>query len=67
LRAAARASKDGAQTRRLLTLASIYDGANRSQAARIGGVTLQIVRDWAVRFNAEGPEGLIDRTAPGRA
>ncbi len=67
LRAAARASKDGAQTRRLLALAAIYDGANRSEAARIGGVTLQIVRDWVVRFNAEGPDGLINRTAPGRA
>ena len=67
LRAAARASKDGAQTRRLLSLAAIYDGANRLEAARIGGVTLQIIRDWVVRFNAEGPNGLINRTAPGRA
>jgi transposase len=67
LRAAARASKDGAQTRRLLALSAIYDGASRSEAARIGGVTLQIVRDWVVRFNADGPEGLINRTAPGRA
>ena len=38
----------------------------RSEAARIGGVTLQIVRDWVVRFNAEGPEGLIDKKAPGQ-
>src|SRR5947209_7675942 len=67
LRTAARASKNGAQTRRLLALAAIYDGAPRSEAAKIGGVTLQIVRDWVVRFNAEGPDGLINRTAPGRA
>ncbi len=66
LRASARASKNGAQTRRLLTLAAIYDGASRSEAAKIGGVTLQIVRDWVVRFNAEGPDGLINKTAPGR-
>jgi transposase len=66
LRAAARASKNGAQTRRLLALAAIYDGAARSEAAKIAGVTLQIVRDWVVRFNAEGPDGLIDRTSPGR-
>jgi transposase len=66
LRAAARTSKNGAQTRRLLALAAIYDGAARSDAARIAGVTLQIVRDWVIRFNAEGPDGLIDRTSPGR-
>jgi transposase len=28
---------------------------------------LQIVRDWVLRFNAEGPSGLIDRRAPGKA
>jgi transposase len=47
-------------------LAAIYDGGSRSEAARIGGVGLQIVRDWVVRFNAEGPEGLVDRKAPGK-
>jgi transposase len=51
--------------RRLLALAAIYDGASRTQAAMIGGVTLQIVRDWVLRFNAQGPAGLIDRKAPG--
>ena len=59
LRAAAKRSKDGAQTRRLLALAAIYDGATRTEAAKIGGVTLQVVRDWVVRFNAQGPDGLI--------
>ena len=34
-------------------------------AARLGGVGLQIVRDWLMRFNASGPDGLIDGTAPG--
>jgi transposase len=33
-------------------LAAVYDGASRSEAAEIGGVTLQIVRDWVVKFNA---------------
>jgi transposase len=66
LRAIARQSKDAAQTRRLLALAAIYDGATRTQAAELGGVTLQIVRDWVVRFNAEGPEGLVNRKAPGQ-
>jgi len=67
VRVAAKQSKDGPQTRRLLALAAIYDGASRTEAARIGGVTVQIIRDWAVKFNAHGPLGLLDRKAPGRA
>lgn len=51
LRRLARRSKDAAQARRLLALAAIYDGGMRSEAARLGHVTLQIVRDWVVRFN----------------
>jgi len=66
VRRLAKASRDADQTRRLLALASIYDGASRTAAARTGGVGLQIVRDWVLRFNAEGPAGLIDRTAPGK-
>jgi transposase len=66
LRGLGRSSRDAKQTRRLLALASIYDGGSRSEAAKIGGVTLQIIRDWVVRFNAEGPDGLLDRKAPGR-
>lgn len=66
LRALARGTKDGPQARRLLALAAIYDGATRSEAARIGGVTLQIVRDWVLRFNTLGPDGLVDRKAPGQ-
>jgi len=63
---AARRSKDAAQARRLRALAAVYDGANRSEAAKIGGGTLQIIRDWVVRFNAHGPDGLIDRKALGQ-
>src|SRR3954469_15530374 len=66
LRGLARRSKDGAQTRRLLALAAISEGGTRTEAARIGGVTLQIVRDWVVKFNAHGLEGLIDRKPPGQ-
>ena len=65
-RAAARRSKDGPQARRLLALAAIYEGASRTEAAKIGGVTLQIVRDWVMKFNADRPEGLIDRKPPGQ-
>ena len=62
----ARSSSDANQTRRLLALASLYDGSPRHVAARQACVTPQIVRDWVVRFNAEGPDGLIDRKAPGK-
>jgi transposase len=66
LRRLARQSKDGPQARRLLALAAVYEGATRTEAARIGGVTLQIVRDWVIKFNAQGPDGLIDRKPPGQ-
>ena len=62
LRALARRSRDPDQTRRLLALAAIYEGASRSEAARIGCVTLQ---NWIVRFNARGPQGLVTGRAPG--
>jgi transposase len=65
LRGLARRTKDGPQARRLLALAAIYDGARRSEAAKIGGVGLQIVRDWVLRFNARGPDGLLDGKSPG--
>ena len=67
VRGLAKTSRDAKQTRRLLALAAIYDGGSRTEAARTGGVGLQIVRDWVVRFNAEGPSGLSDRKAPGKA
>jgi transposase len=66
LRSLARRSTDAPQARRLLALAAVYEGASRTEAAKIGGVTLQIVRDWVLKFNANGPDGLIDRKAPGQ-
>src|SRR6516165_4165314 len=64
--AAARRSKDGPQARRLLALAAIYDGATRTEAAKIGGVGLQIIRDWVLRFTARGPDGLLDGKSTGQ-
>jgi transposase len=66
LRALARGSRDAHQTRRLLALAAVYDGASRGAAAEIGGVQRQTVRDWVAAFNAHGPAGLIDGKAPGQ-
>jgi transposase len=66
LRCFARRCGDGDQVRRLLAVALILDGGSRSDAAKVAGVTLQIVRDWVVRFNEGGPDGLATRKAPGR-
>ncbi len=66
LRGLAKASKDAGQSRRLLALAEIYDGGRRKDAARIGDVGLQVIRDWVLRFNAKGPAGLIDGKATGK-
>jgi transposase len=66
LRGLAKKSKDGPQARRLLALAAIYDGATRTEAAKIGGVGLQIIRDWVTWFNADGPDGLRNGKSPGQ-
>ena len=63
LRRLAAASRDGAQSRRLLAL--VVEGARRGNAARACGMDRQTLRDWVQRFNAEGPEGLVNRTTPG--
>jgi transposase len=65
LRALAKSSRDPDQTRRLLALSAIYAGGSRSEAAALGGVGLQTVRDWVLAFNADGPDGLIGGKAPG--
>ena len=66
LRGLAKKSKDGPQARRLLALATIYDGSTRTEAAKIGGVGLQIIRDWVIWFNVHGPDGLLDGKSPGQ-
>src|SRR5476649_71755 len=66
LRGLAKKTKDGPQARRLLALAAIYDGATRTEAAKIGGVGLQIIRDWVLRFNARGADGLLNGKSPGQ-
>jgi len=66
LRRLAHKSKDAGQVRRLIALLVIYEGGSRTDAAEIGGVGLQVVRDWVIRFNNAGPDGLIDRKSPGR-
>jgi len=66
LRRLATTAKDASQARRLLALAAICDGKDREEAARIGGMDRQTLRDWVHRFNQCGPDGLINAKSPGR-
>jgi transposase len=61
----ARRAKDASQARRLLAIAAVLDGASREDAAKIGGMDRQTLRDWVVRFNEQGPDGLINIPSPG--
>jgi putative transposase len=65
LRGLARKSKDAKQARRLMALAGVADGLSRTDAAAIGLMDRQTLRDWVHRFNEHGPEGLIDRKSTG--
>lgn len=66
LRHRARVASDPDQARRLLAIASILDGASRTDAAKSVGMERQTLRDWVHRFNAEGVDGLKDRQRTGR-
>jgi transposase len=61
----AKQAKDVAQARRLLAIAAVLDGASRAEAAKIGGMDRQTLRDWVIRFNDQGADGLINIPSPG--
>jgi transposase len=61
----AQRAKDAAQARRLLAIAAVLDGASREEAATIGGMDRQTLRDWVIRFNEQGADGLISIPSPG--
>src|SRR5215204_5842197 len=65
LRRLAAASKHANQSRRLLSLAAVLDGMSRTEAARLGGMDRQTLRDWVHRFNERGPDGLNDTWSKG--
>lgn len=52
--------RDTKQSRRLLSIAAVYDGMDRGSAAKIGGMDRQTLRDWVIRFNKLGAAGLVD-------
>jgi transposase len=61
----AQRAKDAAQARRLLAIAAVLEGMSREDAAKIGGMDRQTLRDWVIRFNEQGPDGLINIPSPG--
>ena len=65
VRGHARRAKDVGQARRLLAIAAVLDGASRAEAAKIGGMDRQTLRDWVIRFNERGADGLINIPSPG--
>jgi len=65
LRRLAARVRDAAQARRLLAIAAVLDGAPREEAAKSGGMDRQTLRDWVMRFNEQGPDGLINKSSPG--
>jgi hypothetical protein len=60
IRRLAQRAKDAARARRLLAIAAVLDGASREEAAKIGGMDRQTLRDWVIRFNEQGADGLIN-------
>src|SRR3982074_873589 len=65
LRRLAQRTKNAAQTCGLLAIAAVLDGASREEAAKIGGMDRQTLRDWVIRFNEQGRDGLINIPSPG--
>ena len=65
VRRVAQRVKNAAQARRLLAIAAVLEGASREDAAKIGGMDRQTLRDWVIRSNAQGPDGLVNKSSPG--
>ncbi len=66
LRLAAARTKDARASRRMLAIALVLEGMDRTSAARTCGMDRQTLRDWAHRYNAEGVTGLSNRRGAGR-
>ena len=65
VRRLAKHAKDAGQARRLLAIAAVLDGASREGAGKVGGMDRQTLRDWVIRFNEQGPDGLVNIPSPG--
>jgi transposase len=66
LRHASGRARSAPAARRMLALALVMEGADRTTAARSCGMDRQTLRDWVHRYNAEGLAGLENRKSSGR-
>jgi transposase len=63
LRRLAARSREADAARRMLAIALVLEGSSRAAAATACGMDRQTLRDWVLRYNAEGIAGLSDRVA----
>lgn len=66
LRTLAAKAADTKAVRRLLSIALVLEGTDRTSAAEACGMDRQTLRDWVHRYNAEGLAGLSNRKGSGR-
>ena len=66
LRRLAKAEEDARVGRRMLAIANALDGMSREAAAQAAGMDRQTLRDWVIRYNENGIDGLLDRWDGGR-
>lgn len=66
LRKLAKAEGNTRVARRLLAIANALSGMSRKEAAEAAGMDRQTLRDWVIRYNAHGLDGLYDCWGEGR-
>jgi transposase len=66
LRREASRLKGARATRRVLAIALVLEGSDRTHAANACGMDRQTLRDWVHRYNVEGIGGLFNRKPAGR-
>ena len=66
LRKLAKAEANARVARRLLAVANALSGMSRKEAAEAAGMDRQTLRDWVIRHNAHGVDGLCDCWGDGR-
>lgn len=66
LRKLAKDEPDRRAMKRLLAIANALAGMSRTEAARSAGMDRQALRDWIIRYNEHGVDGLYDNWNGGR-
>jgi len=66
LRKLAKREGDVRVARRMLAIANALCGMSRKAAPEAAGMDRQTLRDWVIRYNAHGLDGLCDRWGDGR-